>query len=124
MSRIEARRRDNEEVVKKNERLEFVMEYLRVGSDAEASEVLRRLRSTKDMSDAVQFINDSSTLLSMRFGDQSSKEPTSPQGTTSSRITDRRSTESVQSANSLHEPVLGGMTISTILMCFLNTPLE
>ena len=121
MSRIEARKRDNEEVLKKNERLESVMEYLRVGSDAEASEVLRRLRTTRDMSDAVQFINESSTLLRMRLGHQSSEEPMSlsPQATTSSEKTEHQLTENMQSSKGLYEPVLGGMFLFSS-----NAPLE
>ena len=127
MSRIEARKRDQEEVVKKNERLESVMEYLRVGSEAEAGEVLRRLRTTEDMSDAVQFINDSSALLNMRFSDQSSEEPISPQATVSSEKAERpepRSRESAQSITSLYEPFIRGTTCPINLVCYLNTLFE
>ena len=85
-----------------NDRLNFVMEYLRFGSEQEANEVLRRLRTTGDLGETINFLHDSSLLLQSRSGGLSHRPPqvtANPEQTTSlKKTTSPQSTLSTQSS--------------------------
>ena len=105
MSRSEARKRDTEVVGEQNERLRFVMDYLRFGSNQEANEVLKRLRSTEDLSETTKFIHESSVLLPSRFKGSSNHPP--QQMTSSREPTTREQMASPQQTSSLQ--AIGGL---------------
>ena len=62
-TRSQALKRKNDALSEDNRNLKFIVQGLRTASETEAGEILRRIRSSRDLDEAVAFINQASLLL-------------------------------------------------------------
>lgn len=76
--RTQALKRKNEVLNEDNDKLRYIVQGLRYGSEQEAAEILRRIRSTKDAEEAVAAINEAALLVKPSWADLPAFSPLEP----------------------------------------------
>lgn len=76
--RTQALKRKNEVLNEDNDKLRYIVQGLRYGSEQEAAEILRRIRSTKDAEEAVAAINEAALLVKPSWAELPAFAPLEP----------------------------------------------
>lgn len=75
-TRVASLKRKYSAVTGQVENLNFLLNYLKQGSEAEAAELVRRIRASDDVDATIQLVRDGSLLLSPAFAERSSTSST------------------------------------------------